>query len=221
MRFVSRRSVVGADRPSDRRDAAGSPGHGRIMFATVLTVAAALFAAFPAAGLAGTVSISAHITANSVYLNAPTYAAGSVSPGNATQRVVVQRGVAGQWRDRGAGPVASDGTFKILVRPSQAGIYSLRVRSNDGAVTSQTVYLRVKSPPCTLDAIPHNHGDHAPWCYGQWGLVYPPDDPVTGDAIGPYIVRWNGATWVPVVDNGSNCLQGVIPPAVYVRYCVS
>jgi len=84
------------------------------------------------------------MTPATIVLGQSTAVVGSVSPVGLTGRVVVQRGVHGRWSDRAASMVAADGSFRISIRPSQAGIYALRVRSNGGSVVSPVVYVRVK-----------------------------------------------------------------------------
>lgn len=108
----------------------------------------------PGTGLSAAKGIASRMTANAITLGQVTYVTGSVSPARATPKVVVQRRVDGRWSDRQSGGVRSDGTFKIGIRPSQPGIYALRVRSNGGSVLSNVVYLRVRSGAATTIPTP-------------------------------------------------------------------
>ncbi|MCU1352403.1 MAG: hypothetical protein JWM05_1612 [Acidimicrobiales bacterium] len=118
----------------------------RVAAAAVLVLLAS--AAAPAGAAPRVAVISAHMAVNKVQLGQTAYVVGNVTPAGATPRVVVQRDLGGgRWSDRNAGPVASNGSFKIGIRPSQAGIYALRVRSNGGTVHSPTFHLRVTWPP--------------------------------------------------------------------------
>ena len=95
---------------------------------------------------AASATISATISPRSIALGQTTYVEGTVSPAGATTRVVVQRGVGGRWSDRQGGTV-TNGRFRIGIKPSQGGVYALRVRSNGGSVVSNTVYVKVTFPP--------------------------------------------------------------------------
>jgi len=94
---------------------------------------------------AAATTISASISPSVIELGQTTHVSGTVNPAGATSTVVVQRGVGGRWTDRQGGPV-SGGKFRIGIKPSQGGVYALRVRSSGGTVISNTVYVKVKFP---------------------------------------------------------------------------
>ena len=126
----------------------------RVVF-LALAAAVAVAGHAPATGATSraTATISVHMTTNAITLGQVTYVAGSVTPPKATARVVVQRRTS-RWGDRQAGAVKADGTFKIGIKPSEAGIYALRVRSNGGSVVSNVVYLRVRPNPSSGGGTP-------------------------------------------------------------------
>jgi len=106
-----------------------------------LLIATIGLAAGPA-GAATTLSVRAADPV--IDLGRSTALVGAVQPAHATATVVVQRRLHGQWVDRQTGAVAADGTFRIAIRPSQAGIYALRARTTTGSAVSNTTYLRVR-----------------------------------------------------------------------------
>lgn len=123
------------------------------ILAVVATVAlATAVAAGPAAGRSArrtsrSTTISAALSAPSVRVGWPVVVRGRVVPADATPLVVVQRAVDRRWADRASGPVAADGTYAVVVTPSQTGTYSLRVRSAGGTVASRRLTLAVTPAP--------------------------------------------------------------------------
>lgn len=69
-----------------------------------------------------------------------------VEPG-ATPRVVVQRKVGNAWSDRQAGAVDAKGRFSIVIQPSEATTYTLRVRSAGGSRWSEPFQIFVQPMP--------------------------------------------------------------------------
>jgi len=116
-----------------------------LLIACACTVAAACWAA-PASAADGT--ISAGLSATTARVGTTVFVQGTVDPASLTPRVHVQRYVDGAWSDRASGEVTpSTGAYKIAIKPSQAGTYKLRVRSNGGSIVSNTVQLQVTPPP--------------------------------------------------------------------------
>jgi len=195
-----------------------------IVFAVVLTSTTSSAAARPR-----TTAITAHLSVNAVNLEQTTYVVGSVAPFSASPRVVLQRGVGGRWSDRQGGAVGSDGAFKIKVQPSQAGTYTLRVRSIGGSVVSSPFHLRVHAPPCTFASMPTNSQGFVVdtvKCDGAWA-AYEVSDRVN-DAAYSRMAQWNGSAWVDVARTSvcdprysyPNSPPG-IPNDVYVVGCYS
>jgi hypothetical protein len=61
--------------------------------------------------------------------------------------VVLQRKVDGKWSDRDGGLVdRTNGAYRVAIRPSQPGTYTLRVRTGGGSVWTRTVTLIVTAP---------------------------------------------------------------------------
>lgn len=105
-----------------------------------------------------TATISATASPTLLVVNSSSSVAGKVTPATATPTVYLQRKVDGVWLDRGSARVdRTTGAYRIAMRPSQTGAYSLRVRSAGGGVVSRTISVRVwasmrtLSGPGTLD----------------------------------------------------------------------
>ena len=91
--------------------------------------------------------IQAKVLPNSIVLGSSALVTGLAAPADYGP-VVVQRGIHGKWSNRQSGQVAADGTFKIAIRPTQAGIYALRVAFvRDPESRSAVFYLRVRLLP--------------------------------------------------------------------------
>lgn len=145
-----------------------------IILAALVAIVGASVATPAAAQPRASATISAHMAATTVRAGQIASVIGKVAP-RATSRVVVQRGVHGVWTDRQGGPVAADGSFRVDLRPSQTGVYALRVRSSGGSLVSPTVYLKVIPPDfsgfadewgghhlsATIDRAGHGHFEYA------------------------------------------------------------
>lgn len=106
-------------------------------------------------------AIAARLSATKITVGATAYAQGKMAPPTATGRVVLQRKVNGRWSDRDSALVdRSSGGFSIKLRPSSAGVYTMRVRSNGGSVVSNTFYLKVSAPApkYTATITPYTNG---------------------------------------------------------------
>lgn len=92
----------------------------------------------PAPTISATVSPTKPVTLESSTVS------GKVTPANATPTVFLQRKIGSTWYDRGSAPVdRTTGAYRIAMRPSQTGTYSLRVRSAGGGVLSRTISIQV------------------------------------------------------------------------------
>ena len=90
-------------------------------------------------------TVSAKLSKTSIQLGETVLITGTVSPVRATPAVMVQRSLGGgRWSDRVPGAVAADGTFRVTIKPSGAGLYALRVRSSGGSVVSNNLFLKVR-----------------------------------------------------------------------------
>lgn len=125
----------------------------RLGVVAVLAAVAVVFVGAPANAAAGT--ITAAVSKGTVDPGQTLYVVGKVTPPTLTPVVVVQRLVAGKWLDRASGSVnKTTGAYKIAIKPSSGGLYSLRVRSNGRTIVSKTTYLRVYTSSYLTDLEP-------------------------------------------------------------------
>lgn len=92
-------------------------------------------------------TIDAKLAASTITLGSTAEVTGEVNVPSDSINVVLQRNVGGVWTDRNTAAVNADGTFKITLKPSQTGTYTLRVRSIGGGVVSRTLTLNVTRKP--------------------------------------------------------------------------
>lgn len=87
-------------------------------------------------------TISARLSRTTVAVGTAVDVTGSTTDRTAN-RVVLQRKGARGWADIQGATVKADRSFKATIRPSGAGIYTLRVRSASGSMVSATLSLNV------------------------------------------------------------------------------
>lgn len=122
----------------------------RLGLVAVVAAVAVVFVGAPANAAAGT--ITAAVSKGTVDPGQTLYVVGKVTPPTLTPIVFVQRLVGGKWLDRASGSVnKTTGAYKIAIKPSSGGLYSLRVRSNGRTIVSKTTYLRVYSSSYLTD----------------------------------------------------------------------
>jgi peptidoglycan/xylan/chitin deacetylase (PgdA/CDA1 family) len=125
-----------------------------VLLAAAVTVGLAVQGA--AAAGEGAPAIAARPSVASIRVGLTLHVTGTVTPPDATSTVIVQRAVDKAWSDRASGPVASNGTFSIPITPSDAGTYSLRVRSSGGSFASPRFTLAVTPVPTISVAVSHS-----------------------------------------------------------------
>lgn len=117
---------------------------GRLTVATVTVVMAVATFASPAFA---TLTVWAELNTRTITLGETVDVTGEVNIPGESPLVVLQRNVGGVWTDRNTARVQPDGKFAITLRPSQTGLYVLRVRSIGGRVLSHTLKLQVTRAP--------------------------------------------------------------------------
>lgn len=89
-------------------------------------------------------TISAAASPTLLVVNQSSTVSGKVTPATTTRTVILQRKIGGVWSDRSSASVnTSTGAYKIPMKPTGVGMYTLRVRSAGGTVVSRTIYIRV------------------------------------------------------------------------------
>lgn len=87
------------------------------------------------------------LSSSSILLGQPVSISGTVTPAEATPRVVIQRRINGRWYDRLTAQVDPEtGAYTASITPSGAGAYELRVRTAGGTVTTAPMTLLVWPP---------------------------------------------------------------------------
>ena len=190
-------------------------------------VAATALVATPSAATAS--DFAAHMADNNVVLNQTAHVVGNAS-GVTSPGVTVQRGIHGVWTDRQSAPIKADGSFDIAIRPSQTGIYALRVRGRTDDVVTNVFYFRVAVPPCTVVGaqtdLAHRGSDAAHIdrfsCGNGWAAVGFTTGGIPDEISG--LAHWGGTKWAwatcpaPNADGTFDIPKG-IPATIFTVAC--